>query len=88
VEAVSTPLPCGPPAIQFTLSITISFVFPLKIFVERLSAAGCLIAAYTACAFCCFAAVGANAFAVIDKGAAVYATRLTILAHPLRLCHN
>jgi hypothetical protein len=32
VDAVSTPLPCGPPAIQFILSITI-FALPLNNFI-------------------------------------------------------
>jgi hypothetical protein len=52
-------------------------------FVDGLSAASCFIAAYTACAFCGFATVGANAVAVVDKVSAVYATRLIFFAHPL-----
>ncbi len=49
VDAESTPLPCGPPAIQFILSTTI-FVSRLKIFVLRSLSACYFIAAYTAVA--------------------------------------
>ncbi len=53
-----------------------------------LSAAGCFIVAYYACALCGFSAVWAYAVAVVDKVSAVVATRLVFFSHPLRLCHN
>jgi hypothetical protein len=53
----------------------------LKIFFAWvLSAASCFIVPDAAGAFCCFAAVWANAVAVVDKVSAVNATRLTIFA--------
>src|SRR5512147_530422 len=86
VDAVSTPLPCGPPAIQFILSITICFTF--NNFLLDLSAASAFIDAYTACAVGCFAAVGANTIAIVDKVSASAAKRHIFFAHTFRLCHN
>ena len=48
----------------------------LFLFLSGLSAASCFIAAYTACAFCCFATIWAHTSAFVDKVSAIYATRL------------
>jgi hypothetical protein len=90
VDAESTPLPCGPPAIQFKLSITIfathSPLENLSINV-LLSAASYLFGSDAAGAFHCFPAVGANAGAIVDKVPAFDATRLIVFAQSnFRLC--
>jgi hypothetical protein len=77
VDAESTPLPCGPPAIQFTLSITIvSLQIIFLSFSVGLPAASCLIDAYTTYAFSFFSTVWAYTITIVDKISAVYATRL------------
>jgi hypothetical protein len=71
------------------LSIAMSLFRPENLWLRRLSAASYFIGANTAGTGCGFAAVGAHTFAVVDKVSAVDATRLILLAHPLRLCpHN
>src|SRR3990170_5850326 len=78
LAAVSTPLPCAPPAIQFILSNIILFFSQPETITKRknhLSACN-LVVADAAVAVDGFAAVGTNAFAVVDGVAAVFATRL------------
>jgi hypothetical protein len=63
--AESTPLPCGPPAIQFSSSFTNHFTDRIILNKRLVLSACCLIGAYAAVAASRFAAVWAYAFAVI-----------------------
>src|SRR3990170_2751075 len=72
--AVSTPLPCGPPAIQFVLSITILFFTTETILGEErtfLLSACYFVVAYAAVAPCTLAAVRAHTPAVVDEVSAI-----------------